>query len=421
VPLNQRQVLAPGLGKWPTLLWLSLATLLAMATWFSASAVVPALTTAWNLDEAGRAWLTMSVQLGFVVGALGSALLNLADRISARYLFSLSAFLAAAATALVPTASNLTVALLLRLLTGFALVGVYPVAMRLVATWTRADRGFGIGLLVGAITLGNAMPHLLNAAGGAGDWQRVLYGAAGLAAIGGVIAASVAHEGPYATHIPPFDWRQVGRILRQRELVLVNLGYLGHMWELFAMLTWLPIFLAVSFQASGHDPMWASATAFIAISMGAFSSLAAGILADRMGRTTITIAALAVSGSCALLVGWLFGAHPTVLVPLCLLWGLAVSPDSAQFSAAASELSRPEYIGTALTLQTCLGFLLTLATIRLVPSLEHWVGWGWAFAALALGPAVGIWAMARLRRVLAVTPSSERAQAFIRARGGHSR
>ncbi len=395
-------------GKWPTLLWLALATLLAMATWFSASAVVPALTAAWDLDEAGRAGLTMSVQLGFVVGALGSALLNLADRVPTRRLFAFSALLAAAATALVPIASGLALALPLRFLTGLALVGVYPVGMRIVATWTRTDRGLGIGLLVGAITLGNAMPHLLNAAGGADDWRRVLYAAAALAVLGALIAAVVAREGPYATRIPPFDWRQAGRILRQRELVLVNLGYLGHMWELFAMLTWLPIFLAASFRASGHDPAWASLTAFVAISMGALSSLAAGILADRLGRTTITIAALAVSGSCALLTGWLFGAQPALLVPLCLLWGLAVSPDSAQFSAAASELSRPEYIGTALTLQTCLGFLLTLVTIRLVPSLEPWAGWGWAFAALALGPVVGIWAMSNLRRWLAATRSGGR-------------
>jgi hypothetical protein len=275
----------------------------------------------------------------------------------------------------------------------------------IVATWMRADRGLGIGLLVGAITLGNAMPHLLNAAGGIGDWERVLYGAAGLAGVGAVIAAAIVREGPYAIRTPPFDWRQAGRILRQRELVLVNLGYLGHMWELFAMLAWLPVFLAASYRASGHDPAWASLTAFVAISMGGPSSLVAGVLADRLGRTTITIAALAVSGSCALLTGWLFGAHPALLVPLCLLWGLAVSPDSAQFSATASELSRPEYIGTALTLQTCLGFLLTLATIRLVPSLEQWAGWGWAFAALALGPVVGIWAMASLRRWLAATRS----------------
>jgi MFS family permease len=388
------------------LLWLALATLFAMSTWFSASAVVPALTAAWHLDEAGRAWLTMSVQIGFVVGALGSALLNLADRVPASRFFTLSALLAAGATALIPAASGLSLALPLRFLTGLALVGVYPVAMRIVSTWTRADRGLGIGLLVGAITLGNALPHLLNAVGGAADWRPVLFAAAGLAALGAAIATVVAHEGPYATRPPRFDWRQAGQIVRQRDLVLVNLGYLGHMWKLFAMLTWFPIFLAASFRASGHDPAWASVTAFVAIGAGAFSSLVVGVAADRLGRTTVTIAALAVSGGCALLVGWLFGANPALLVPLCLLWGLAVSPDSAQFSAAASELAPPKYIGTALTLQTCLGFLLTLATIRLVPTVENRLGWGWAFAALALGPAVGIWAMGSLRRMLAARASA---------------
>jgi MFS family permease len=193
------------IGKWPTLLWLALATLLAMSTWFSASAVVPALTRAWDLDEAGRAWLTMSVQLGFVVGALGSALLNLADRVPARRLITLSALLAAAVTALVPMTSGLALALPLRFLTSLALVGVYPVAMRVVATWTRTDRGLGIGLLIGAITLGNAMPHLLNALGGTGDWRRVLYAAAGLAAVGGLVAAAIVRPGPYATRIPPFE------------------------------------------------------------------------------------------------------------------------------------------------------------------------------------------------------------------------
>ncbi|MBA3337216.1 MAG: MFS transporter [Chloroflexia bacterium] len=396
-----------GFGKWATLLWLALATLFAMSTWFSASAVVPALTTAWGLGEAGRAWLTMSVQIGFVTGALGSALLNLADRVPAHRLFALSAILAATATALIPAASGLTLALPLRFLTGLALVGVYPVGMRIVATWTLADRGLGIGMLVGALTLGNAMPHLLNATGGARNWQSVLYGAAGLAAIGGALAAAFVREGPFAARPPSFDWRHAGRLLRQRELVLVNLGYLGHMWELYAMLAWLPIFLAASYRANGHDPVWASLTTFAAIGIGALSSLIAGVLADRVGRATITIAALVVSGACASLVGWLFGAHPALVVPLCLVWGLAVIPDSAQFSASVSELVRPEHIGTALTVQTCLGFLLTLATIRLVPTLERWAGWGWAFTALALGPAMGIWAMVTLRRMLAVTRPGE--------------
>lgn len=391
---------SPGIpGKWTTLFLLALAELLGMAVWFSASAVVPALTAAWDLDEAGRAWLTMSVQGGFVVGALGSAVFNVADRVPARRLFALSALVAAAATALIPAAAaGLAVALPLRFLTGVALAGVYPVGMKIIATWTKADRGLGIGLLVGALTLGSAVPHLLNAVGGAAAWRAVLYGAAGLAAAGGLIGAFRVTEGPYKAPPPRFNWRYAGEIWRQRELALANLGYLGHMWELYAMWAWAPVFLAASFRASGHAPVWASLVAFATIGVGAASSLLAGVLADRLGRTTIAIASLVVSAACALLVGWLFGAHPLLVATLCLIWGFAVIADSAQFSACISELCQPAYTGTALTLQTSLGFLLTLATIRLVPTLERGLGWGWAFAALALGPAVGVWAMVGLRR-----------------------
>ena len=223
------------------ILLLALAELLGMAVWFSASAVVPILTAAWALDDAGRAWLTMSVQLGFVAGAFASALLNLADRVPARRLLAASALLAALATASIPLlATGLTLALSLRFLTGLFLAGVYPVGMKIMATWTKEDRGLGIGMLIGALTLGSASPHLLNAVGGVGGWQPVLYLAAGLAALGGLIAALFVEEGPYRTASPPFNWRYVHEIVRERELALINLGYLGHMWELFAMWAWVP-------------------------------------------------------------------------------------------------------------------------------------------------------------------------------------
>lgn len=385
--------------KWPMLLVLSLAVLLAKAVWFSASAVAPALTDAWSLDEGGQAWLTMSVQLGFVAGALVSALLNLADRISTRWLLAISALLAGLATALIPMLANeIATALPLRFLSGFFLAGVYPVGMKIMATWTREDRGLGIGLLVGALTLGSAGPHLLKYFGGLGQWQPVLYLAAGSAVLGGLIGAALVHEGPYRSTAARFNWKYVGEIFRDREIVLANLGYLGHMWELYAMWAWAPIFLLASFEKSGTDPRWASLTAFAVVGIGLISSIWAGKMADRIGRTTITMASLVISGLCALLVGRLFGGNPALVVAVCLIWGLAVIADSAQFSACISELCDPKYIGTALTVQTSLGFLLTVLTVRLIPSLVAWVGWEWAFAFLAIGPAIGTGAMGLLRR-----------------------
>jgi MFS family permease len=381
---------------------LAAAELCAMAPWFSASAVASVLADRWRLDVAGTAWLTISVQLGFVLGALVSAVLTLSDRWSARRLVAGSAVLAGLATLGVAWARGPVEGIALRLLTGAALAGVYPPGMKIVAGWYRENRGLAIGVLVGALTLGSAFPHLVRWAVPAEQWRTVLLVAATSAVAGGWLVLLVPHDGPFAAPGPAFSWTAAPRILVNRAVSLANLGYLGHMWELYAMWTWLAAFVAASERArTGTDPTARGVPAlvtFAVVGCGALGCWLGGRYADRWGRTLITSAAMAVSGACALAAGVVFGRPLAVLVSLLLVWGVAVVADSAQFSAAVSELAPPELVGTALTLQTSLGFLLTCFTIYLLPFVAGQIGWRWSMSLLALGPAGGVWAMLALRR-----------------------
>jgi len=316
---------------------------------------------------------------------------------SVRHLFALSAIAAAAANASIGLfVHSISAAIALRLLTGLFLAGVYPPGMKLMATWFREGRGMAIGFLVGALTVGKASPYLVNSIGSE-SWRYNTLTVSAAALSGGLIVLLFVSEGPYAQPTAEFDFHQAGNVFRKRGLRLANLGYFGHMWELYAMWTWTPAMMRASFAATGDSPRLAEFASFLVLGTGAAGCVIAGLIADRVGRTVVTSWAMGISSVCCLTVGFLFQESPVWLFALAAVWGAVVVADSAQFSACITELGEPRYIGTALTLQTCIGFLLTTVSVGMIPSLERAVGWRYVFIALAPGPILGTIAMLRLR------------------------
>lgn len=379
---------------------LSLAELLGMSVWFAGSAVAPQLQAHWQLSASEVGWLTTAVQLGFVLGTALSALLNLADIVPGRTLFASAAVAGALANGALAVVPGYRWALVTRVLTGCCMAGVYPPAMKMAATWFRARRGLAVGAVVGALTVGKAGPYLAQALP-----SVTVRGVVTASSLSTLLAALLVwfgyRDGPYAFPRRAFSWRLVAAVTHERRWRLAMGGYLGHMAELYSYWTWIPAFLLASAQAHGdaatHRPL-IGALGFGVVAVGGAGCLWGGLVADRIGRERLVIRAMAISGSCAALIGLAFGRSWWLLAPLALAWGFFVIADSAQFSVLVTESVPADAVGTALTVQTSVGFLLTTITIQLVPLVVQRVGWAFGFAFLALGPMLGIAAIRALLR-----------------------
>jgi MFS family permease len=386
-------------GRWRMLGLLGLAELLGMSLWVAGAAVAPQLREQWSLTGSQVGWLTTAVQLGFVAGTATIAVLNLADILSSRLLFTLAALTGAMFNVALLGVDGFAPAVATRFMCGFCLAGVYPPAMKMISTWFRSQRGLAVGTIVGGVTVGKATPYLVHAFPSAGIESIVAAGS-----LGALVAAALVwfgyRDGPYPFIPRPFSWSLVATVVREPRWRLSTGGYLGHMFELYSYWTWIPVFLYSSALAHGKappsTPMWVSFLSFATIAIGGVGCVWGGRVADRIGRERFVILALGASGACSLAIGLTFGTTWWLVTPVALAWGFFVVADSAQFSVLVTESVPSHAVGTALMIQTSLGFLLTTLTIQLVPPVVELLGWAWAFPLLALGPIAGIAAIRRL-------------------------
>jgi len=378
-----------------SILLLVIAEIAAMSLWFVSSAILSDMQLEFSFTASYGAALASSVPAGFVVGALLVAFYGIADRFDPRLVFALASFLAAVFNlGLLLIDIGGFSAILLRFLTGVCLAGVYPVGMKIAVGWGDKDRGWLVGLVVGGLTLGSAAPHLLSFLGGA-DWRLTTLIASIIAVFSSLVIAFT-QLGPHHTIVSKFQVSAIKIAWTNRNIRRAFFGYFGHMWELYAMWSWIVTALAVSYSmqiGASEAQEFAKLTAFIAIAGGALMCPFAGLFADKIGKAKITIIAMSISGCSALFAAMFFGGPIELMFVIVLIWGLSIIPDSAQFSALIADFAPSELSGSIMTLQTALGFALTIMTIQITPIIANVWGWPMVFVLLALGPFVGILSM----------------------------
>lgn len=380
---------------------LVLAQVSALSLWFISAAILPDMLRQTPVSAAAQAALSSAVSAGFVTGALISALAGLSDRFDPRHVFCACAAVAAAsgfALLLFEPGSAWSVAM--RFVTGMMLAGVYPVGMKIAVGWGKDDRGMLVGLLVGALTLGSASPHLVAWFGGA-EWRGTIMVVSTLTLVsaGLILFAGL---GPYHARAPGFRMSAITIAWTNRRVRYAYLGYFGHMWELYAMWAWIGVATLASYRLTMGEAeavSFSKLTAFLAIGLGGATCFLGGILADRIGKAEVTIIAMTISGTSAIAAALTFGGPAWITFVVVLIWGISIVPDSPQFSALVADGSPPEIAGSLMTFQTAIGFGLTIFTVQATPYFVEQTSWSTAMMVMALGPAFGIWFMWKLKNL----------------------
>ncbi len=387
-------------NQWQALTIIGIAVIFCLSLWFSASVIAPELKNSWSLTPLQEALLSAAIPVGFVIGAFLSSYFGLSDRFHVRWLFAISALMGAILNGFLIMVDQAVIGLVLRILTGVTLAGVYPTSVKMIAYWFPKQRGLATGILIASLTIGSSLPHFISIFTVNMDSRWVLTISSILAIIAAVLIFCLLPDIQLVSKNSSWSFSVFGKILKNKPVMLVNYGYFGHMWELYAMWTWLPMFLTVSFLRStpNVDPWFSMFASFSSIGIaGGIGCIVGGIVADKIGRANLTIICMSVSAICAILIGFTFGGVIWLTVLVSIIWGASIIADSAQFSVGITEFAEEGYIGTALTMQMCIGFLITILSINLIPILQTLLGWRFVFILLSIGPIIGIISMVKFK------------------------